>query len=105
MRILIALIGFAVPLMSIAHADTSKPGMCGGIAGLACGAGQFCDYPMHARCGAADQTGVCRKTPEFCTADYDPVCGCDGKTYGNACTAASQRISVAAQGRCGGEAK
>jgi hypothetical protein len=62
--------------------------------------GEYCDYPVQAHCGAADGPGVCRKVPDTCKGDIDPVCGCDGNTYGNACEAAQAAVSVGAEGLC-----
>lgn len=36
----------------------------------------------------------------MCTMDYRPMCGVDGKTYGNACGAAAAGVTVAYEGEC-----
>ena len=90
-----------VSVSASGRCSMSPPGkVCGGLLGLACDQDQYCAYPLEAQCGAADQTGTCATRPEACTAHVDPVCGCDGKTYGNACNAANAGVAVAAMGAC-----
>jgi hypothetical protein len=62
-----------------------------------CDAGSFC-LPWPA---CTDDCGCMRFCePCACLALWDPVCGVDGVTYGNACEARCAHVEVAAPGEC-----
>lgn len=84
---------------SSAKRTAAEGEMCGGIAGISCSDGLYCAMEAS-QCKIADAAGMCQKKAEMCTQQYDPVCGCDNKTYGNACQATSAGVNVAQAGEC-----
>lgn len=84
-------------------AVSSQPGeSCGGRrAGSTCDDGLFCSYEANVgMCGYADAPGTCAVKPRFCSTLFQPVCGCDGKTYSNQCFAGTAGQGVLRTGRC-----
>jgi hypothetical protein len=57
---------------------------------IECGARDFCAKGAGECAGA----GVCRARPQACTQEFNPVVGCDGRCYNNACHAAMNGVSV-----------
>lgn len=63
-----------------------------------CQTGFFCDFSI--RCGSTDLPGKCEEIPSSCGTEKKPVCGCNGKTYDNACLAFKESISIKFEGKC-----
>ena len=61
-----------------------------------CGTGNYCS----ASDGQCAGKGTCAKRPEACPAIYGPICGCDGKDYGNGCEANAAGVGMNKGGSC-----
>ncbi len=62
----------------------------------ACPPGSFCETPA----GTCGTVGKCTAQPISCGSSFLPVCGCDDKTYANACARRKSGVSEKNGGKC-----
>ncbi|HEY1474275.1 MAG TPA: Kazal-type serine protease inhibitor domain-containing protein [Pseudolabrys sp.] len=95
------LFALALALLFVAPQGVSaKVGdSCGGFIGnVLCTKGEFCQHAAG-EC-TSFLPGACAAMPRFCPHIFRPVCGCNGKTYGNDCLRMHAGVSKLHDGKC-----
>jgi hypothetical protein len=75
---------------------------CGGIIGITCNKGLWCQN-APGQCKVADAQGKCEVIPKQCIflpGPLLPVCGCNGKTYNSDCLRRRARVQLDHDGAC-----
>ena len=83
---------------------------CGGTSGTTCDKGLWCE-PAAGKCASptgpqsGPQPGTCVMIPRLCIArkrskSFQPVCGCNSKTYSNDCFRRAYRVAKFHDGKC-----
>ncbi len=88
------------PLLRRLQGEPARPTQsCGGCAAGVCSPGSFCESPPGL-CESVPEVGLCVEIPEVCPEVFEPVCGCDGETYGNDCERRRAGIGMLHPGPC-----
>ena len=96
----VAVLAMAAPAREAYAVAAGQP--CGGPSGAVCDKGLWCEPPTGA-CGS--RSGRCVSVPRLCFArkngkSFQPVCGCNNKTYSNDCFRRAYRITKFHDGKC-----
>jgi hypothetical protein len=97
LAILVVLVASSAPAWAV---PLGQP--CGGAEATTCDKGLWCEPPPGACTSTA---GVCVKVPRLCIArkhgkSFQPVCGCNNKTYSNDCFRRAYKIGKSRDGKC-----